>query len=59
MWSFVLNHGASRAGGLLELNTDTFWEYLKLQGETLVVVDFYTVRIASRLDSPMTFLSRM
>ncbi|GIL58047.1 hypothetical protein Vafri_13248 [Volvox africanus] len=29
-------------GGLLELNKDTFWEYLKLQGDTLVVVDFYT-----------------
>ncbi|KXZ46198.1 hypothetical protein GPECTOR_46g267 [Gonium pectorale] len=29
-------------GGLLELNKDSFWEYLKQQGETLVVVDFYT-----------------
>lgn len=29
-------------GGLLELNQDTFYEYLKAQGDTLVVVDFYT-----------------
>ncbi|GFR44686.1 hypothetical protein Agub_g5983 [Astrephomene gubernaculifera] len=29
-------------GGLLELTKDTFWEYLKQQGDTLVVVDFYT-----------------
>ncbi|PNH08590.1 Thioredoxin F, chloroplastic [Tetrabaena socialis] len=29
-------------GGLLELNTDSFWPYLEGVGNTLVVVDFFT-----------------
>lgn len=29
-------------GGLLELDKDTFYPYLEAQGDSLVVVDFFT-----------------
>lgn len=39
---FTVHGTPVRLVGLLELNQDTFYEYLKAQGDTLVVVDFYT-----------------
>lgn len=38
----VASMGSMDGTGLMSLDKDTFWPYLKAQGSTLTVVDFYT-----------------